>query len=58
MITSWAGIRALISLAKVSEMHVDFLLFIPKSVTEYATIYTSVLSVDSIRSRGTTSVLR
>ena len=49
MISSWTGIRALISSVKVSEMHVDFLLFIPKPVTEHSTLYTSMLSVVSTR---------
>ena len=44
IITWWTGIRALILSAKVPEVHVDFLLFIPKPVTEYSTIYASMLN--------------
>ena len=44
MIPSWTGIRALILSAKVPKVHVGFLLFIPKPVTEYSTIYTSMLN--------------
>ena len=33
MIASWTGVRALILSAKIPEVHVDFLLFIPKPVT-------------------------
>ena len=44
MILSWTGIPELILSAKVPEVHVDFLLFIPKLVTEYLTIYKSALN--------------
>ena len=44
MIPPWNGIRSLILSAKLPEVHVDFLLFIPKPVTEYSTIYTSMLN--------------
>ena len=44
MMPSWTGIRALILSAKVPKVHVGFLLFIPKPVTEYSTIYTSMLN--------------
>ena len=44
MISLWTGIRPLILSAKVLDVHVDFLLFIPKPVTEYSKIYTSMLN--------------
>ena len=44
IIPPWIGIQALISSAKVPEMHVSVLPFIPKPVTEYSTIYTSMLN--------------
>ena len=44
MIASWTGIWALISSNKVPEMHIGIPLFIPKPVTDYSTIYTSILS--------------
>ena len=42
MIPPWNGIRSLILSAKLPE--VDFLPFIPQPVTEYSTIYTSMLN--------------
>ena len=50
MIPSWTGIRTLILSAKVLEMHVDFRLYIPKPVTEYPTIYTSMLNFVKVSS--------
>ena len=44
MILSWTVIPELILSAKVPEVHVAFLLFIPKLVTECLTIYKSVLN--------------
>ena len=48
MIPSWAGIRALISSVKVPEIHVDFLFVLPKPVTEYSTIYRSMLNFEKM----------
>ena len=38
------GVRSLLFSAKVTEMHIDFLPFIPKPITEYSTVYTSMLN--------------
>ena len=51
MISSWAGIWALISSAEVPGIHVGFLSFIPKPVTEYSTVYTSMLNFVKVTSR-------
>ena len=48
---SWTGIRVLILSAKVPEMHVGFLPFIPKPVTKNATIYTSMLTFVKVFNR-------
>ena len=37
-------VRSLLSSAKVTEMHVGFPSFIPKSVTEYSIVYSSMLN--------------
>ena len=37
-------VRSLLSSAEVTEIHVDFLPFIPKPVTEYSTVNTSMLN--------------
>ena len=39
---TWAGIRALLSNANVPQMHVAFLPFIPRPVTEHSTVYTAM----------------
>ena len=44
MILLWAGIWASLSSAELPEIHVGFPPFILKPVTEYSTVYTSMLS--------------
>ena len=51
MIPLWAGILALISTAGVPEMHVGFFPFIPQPVTEYSTVYTSMLNFVKVVNR-------
>ena len=51
MIPSWTGIRALISSTKVPEMHVGVPPFILKPVTEYSTIYTSIINFVKVFNR-------
>ena len=44
IMSSWVCVKSLLSSAKVTEMHVGILPFIPKPVTEYSTFYTSMLN--------------
>ena len=41
-IPSWAGFQSLISDKKLPKMHVGFVPFLPKPVTEYYTVYTAM----------------
>ena len=41
-IPSWAGFQSLISDKKLPKMHVGFVPFLPKPVTEYSTVYTAM----------------
>ena len=44
IIPSWVCVKSWLSSVKITEMHVAFLPFIPKPVTEYLTVYTSMLN--------------
>ena len=44
IIPSWVGMKSMLSSADIPEMHVGFLPFIPNPVTEYSTVYTSMLN--------------
>ena len=41
---TWAAIKSLISDSNIPIMHVEFLPFIPKPVTEHATVYTAMIN--------------
>ena len=51
MIPSWNGIRSLILSAKLLEVQVNLLLFIPKPAAKYLTIYTSMLNFVKVSSQ-------
>ena len=51
LIPSWAGIESLISESDVPIMQVGFWPFIPKSVTDYSTVYTVMLNMTKLASQ-------
>ena len=42
---TWAAIKSLISDSNIPIMQVEFVPFIPKPVTEHATVYTAMINI-------------
>ena len=57
LIPSWAGIESLISSSDVADMQVGFLSFLPKSVTDYSTVYTVMLNMVKIANQFDQEIL-